>query len=454
MLRLASTACLAALLATSTVVTGQAGQADIILVGAKVVTADPSQPLAEAIALAGDRIRAVGSIEEIRRLAGMQTRSINLQGATILPGLIDAHVHLLIAPQITDEPSLRRYERTALLKVMTGFISHGVTTVRSVGDPLPYIVELRDRMNHSVVGPRLVITGPQATSPGFHAATTVCPNNPFCRQGLVVEPRNEEQARQAVRELARARVDAVKIVVDDRFPNVPPLSDSIVATLVDEAHRSKLRAIAHMAHVTAVADISTARRLIELGLDEFVHPPFFGVATEPILDEVSQMANLLNGRNIPVTTTVSVFDGYKDASGAEQAANGGPYTPVRRQTFERLLKILQRFADAKVRLVVGTDWHERPLNADDPRLMAGARTLHEMEILRRAGLTTTDIVTAATRNGAEALGIADKLGTIAEGKLADLVILNGDFLQDFSALHRPIALFKEGRLVHGSLPER
>ena len=103
MLRLVSNTCVAALLATSTVVIGQAGQADIIFLGAKVVTADPSQPIAEAIALAGDRIRAVGSIEEIRRLAGVQTRSVNLQGATIIPGLIDAHVHLLIAPQITDD---------------------------------------------------------------------------------------------------------------------------------------------------------------------------------------------------------------------------------------------------------------------------------------------------------------------------------------------------------------
>ena len=109
MLRLVSNTCVAALLATSTVVTSQDVQADIILVGAKVVTADPSRPIAEAIALAGGRIRAVGSIEEIRRLSGVQTRSVNLQGATIIPGLIDAHVHLLIAPQITDEPSLRSY---------------------------------------------------------------------------------------------------------------------------------------------------------------------------------------------------------------------------------------------------------------------------------------------------------------------------------------------------------
>jgi imidazolonepropionase-like amidohydrolase len=107
-------------------------------------------------------------------------------------------------------------------------------------------------------------------------------------------------------------------------------------------------------------------------------------------------------------------------------------------------------ADAGVKPVVGTDWIERAPSTDDSRLMPGARTLHEMEILRRAGLTTTDIVTAATRNGAEALGIADRPGTIAEGKLADQVILDGDFLEDFSALRQPIAVLKEGQLVHAN----
>jgi imidazolonepropionase-like amidohydrolase len=183
-------------------------------------------------------------------------------------------------------------------------------------------------------------------------------------------------------------------------------------------------------------------------------PPFFAAEAEPVPDDVSQFANMLNARKVPVGTTLSQLDAYKDASGAEQTPNGAPYTPVRRQSFERMLRIVPLLANAGVRLVVGSDWIDRPHNADDPRLMAGARTVHEMEILRRAGLTTTDIVTAATRNGAEALGIADKLGTIAEGKLGDLVILNGDFLQDFSALHRPIAVLKEGRLVYGTLPER
>ena len=91
----------------------------------------------------------------------------------MIPGLIDAHVHLLIAPEIVDERSLRNYERTALRTVMSGFLSHGITTVRSTGDPLPYIVQLRERMEQTVTGPRVVVTGPVASSPGGHPATTV-----------------------------------------------------------------------------------------------------------------------------------------------------------------------------------------------------------------------------------------------------------------------------------------
>jgi imidazolonepropionase-like amidohydrolase len=130
-----------------------------------------------------------------------------------------------------------------------------------------------------------------------------------------------------------------------------------------------------------------------------------------------------------------------------------------RQSFERVLETVRGFADAGVKLVIGTDWvpMRRAGNGfvlDDPRLLPGALTLYEMEVLHRAGLPTPAILTAATRNGAEALRIIDKVGTITEGKLADLVVLDGDFLQDFSALHRTVAVLKGGRVVHGTLPER
>jgi imidazolonepropionase-like amidohydrolase len=72
-----------------------------------------------------------------------------------------------------------------------------------------------------------------------------------------------------------------------------------------------------------------------------------------------------------------------------------------------------------------------------------------MELLRRAGLSTAAILAAATRSAAEVLGISDKVGTIAEGKLADLVVLDGDLLQDFSTLRRTVAVLKSGRVVNG-----
>jgi imidazolonepropionase-like amidohydrolase len=199
-------------------------------------------------------------------------------------------------------------------------------------------------------------------------------------------------------------------------------------------------------------DVATATRLLELGLDEFVHPP---------AADASQIAGMLVGRNIPVTTTIANWDAYRDTTGAERGFWGAspPYTPAMRQTFERFLKTVRGFADAGVKLVVGTDWVSLPragngFVVDDPRLLSGALTLYELEVLHRAGFPTPAILTAATRNAAEALQIIDKVGTIAEGKLADLVVLDGDFLQDFSALYRTVAVLEGGRVVHGTLPER
>jgi enamidase len=305
-------------------------------------------------------------------------------------------------------------------------------------------------MDQAVSGPRLVVTGPIPSSPGGHPATTVC-DNPFCRQLVAREVENEAQARQAVRELVRAKVNAVKVVIDDlAVKGVPPLSDATVATLVEETHRSRLRIIAH---VSLERDVEAVRRLAELGLDEFVHLPHnFRKIPDPA--DVSQMAAILVARKLPVTTTVSFSDSHRDAAGVERTAFGSPYTPAMRQTFEGNLNVVRAFADAGVKLVVGTDWFNGPVPFDDARSAPGAQTLHEMELLRRAGLSTSAILTAATRNAAEALGILDKVGTIAEGKLADLVVLDGDLLQDFSTLHRTVAVLKGGRIAHGALSNR
>jgi enamidase len=434
-----------------------AGQADLILLGATILTGDSVQPSGDAIALAGDRIRAIGPSDEIRRLAGPTTQIVDLAGRSVIPGLIDAHVHLLIAPStIVDESSLRNYERVALPKVLTGFISHGITTVRSTADPLPYITRLRDRLDQGeLMGPRLVVTGPTPSSPGGHPATTVCRNNPFCRQSTVRELENEDQARKVVRELALANVNAVKVTIDNSIASVrevPLLSDAVLAALVEDTHRSGRLIIAHV-----LTDAATTERLAKIGFDEFVHMPVISTPSDG-----SSLAALLAERKIAVTTTLSIWDAYKDTNGGERLVWGVPYNPGLRRSFEAALATTRVLSDAGVRLVIGTDWVEDSdfarqgdVRLNDERLLPGARTLHEIELLRnRVGLSPAAVLTAATRNAAEALGIIDSVGTISPGKMADLVILEGDLLQDFSALRRTVAVLKGGRVVSGALPTR
>ena len=101
---------------TARITNGDGGSSRLHTRRRKGLTGDANQPAAEAVALAGERIRAVGPNAEIRRLAGPRTRVIDLHGRTVIAGLIDAHVHLLGGPGIVDEPSLRNFERTALPK--------------------------------------------------------------------------------------------------------------------------------------------------------------------------------------------------------------------------------------------------------------------------------------------------------------------------------------------------
>jgi imidazolonepropionase-like amidohydrolase len=230
------------------------------------------------------------------------------------------------------------------------------------------------------------------------------------------------------------------VVVD--HAQSPTLSGALLAAIVDESHKSGRRVIAHASGGTKTSDSMSA------GFDELVHTPWSAG------QDTAGLAAVLVARKTRVTTTVSIFDAYSGAAGSEFFVFGGTYNPGIRQVFEVALKTVRAFADAGVTIVLGTDWYDDPLPIDDGRARAGARTLHEMELLRRAGLSTSAILTAATRNAAEALGILDTVGTITAGKVADLVIVDGDPLQDLQVLQRPVVVLQGGRVVHGALPER
>ena len=433
--------CAGIVLAASGVAKAQ--QADLVLSGARVLTADTLQPEAQAVAIKGGRILAIGSDRAVRARAGSATRVIDLGGRTVIPGLIDAHVHLLGGPSVVDESSLRAHITGVVPAHLSAFVRHGITTVRSTGDPVPQIVELKARLARGEdAAPRIIVTGPAVTSPGGHPAGTICRTNPFCQQGIP-QLASEADARRVVRELAAAKVDQIKIVVDSvlgplRFPQMP---DTIVTALVDEAHGRRLRVVAH------VLEAATMERLASLGVDEFIHAP------QRFVDDAAtaRLASVLAARRVPVTTTLSIFEAYRDSAGVARTSLGTPYVPFVAALLARQGRAVKAFDSAGVRLVVGTDCCGFAERLGDPKALQGSRTLFEIETLLRAGVPSARILAAATRVAAQALGIADSVGTLAAGMVADLVVLDGDPLADPTAFRRIVAVIQGGRVTHGTL---
>ena len=227
--------------------------------------------------------------------------------------------------------------------------------------------------------------------------------------------------------------------IDRELPSIP---DPLLAAIADEAHKNGLRVGAH------VADTAAMIRMIGMGYDQFMHLP----DTVSAPGDVPALARMLAEKKVPVTTTLALRDAYRDASGSERRVFGAPYGEETRRMFEQMLKTAAAFYAAGVPLVVGTDCCQG-VQIGDARLQPGARTIHEMELLERAGLPREAILAAATRVAADALGVGETVGTIVAGKMADLVVLADDPRQDFRALHNPVAVLRAGRLVSGALPD-
>jgi imidazolonepropionase-like amidohydrolase len=348
----------------------------IVFVGGTVLTQDPQRPLADAVALRGGRIVAVGRTADVRRSSGAGSREVDLRGRTLIPGLIDAHVHLGVADN--EDESVVQAARTTLAPTLSAYLSHGVTTVRTAGGRMPQSAELRDLLESGeVIGPRLVLMGPPFSAPGGHPGVTVCRNNPRCRAGLR-EVSDEGQARAYVREPSNRGISTLKVIANfipdaNIGRELPSIPDSLLAAIADEAHKNGLRVGAH------VADTATMIRMIGMGYDQFMHLP----DTISAPDDMPTLARMLAEKRISVTTTLALRDSYRDASGSERRVFGTPYGDETRRMFEQMLRTALAFHAAGVPLVVGTDCCQGT-QIGDPRLQPGARAIHEMDLLERA----------------------------------------------------------------------
>ncbi len=388
-----------------------------------VIDCTGADPIPEGVVIIHNkRILAVGRSSDFRMPEGVSI--IDAQGGTILPGLINAHVH-----------------HSAPVEQRRRFLEEGVTSVCDLGTPLREMAHFAETESSTGRAARVFYAGPIITAPGGY------PDGLYYTDGFNYEVATPEEAREAVRDMVARGASTIKIALDpswNRKNPLPMLDMKIAKAIVEEAHAHGLLVHSHMIQITYFP------LALKAGIDVIEHMPFptgwpsdeekqryleSDDSTRPFFeDHFPEYASILGGmaqKKIVMVPTVSAL--IKDF-----------YLKSERSTHQQfvvlaVLDIIRRFREAGGIIAVGNDFNDRSMKERLP--------LTEMRALLDAGMTPLEVIEAATRNAALVSG-ADDLGTLEPGKLADLIVVDGDPLEDIEALKRIMQVILDGEVAY------
>ena len=371
--------------------------------GARVIVGDGTV-IDDAVFVVDDglftQVGAQGAVEIPDGAARM-----DLGGKTVMPAIVNAHVHL--------DPE--RDARTGLLQHMAYY---GASLVVSLGhDEGDAPFAMRDE---------IVPDGARSQTAG-RGITTPEPG----RSEVPYWVTTEEEARDAVRELAAQQVDIVKIWVDDRGGQYERLSPELYGAVIDEAHANSLRVTAH------VFRLEDAKGLLRAGIDAFAH----GIRDMDVDDEVVELwrerPDVVLVPNLPGPGVVEEFGWLSGTVPADRIAEmnaGSTDRPAAQESFGIQARNLVRLGQEGVKVAFGTDG-------------SSPWAVHqEMADMVRTGMSPADVIVAATGTSAEFVG-ADDLGTVEAGKSADFLVLDANPLDDITNTRAISAVYLRGVAV-------
>ena len=433
--------------------------ATVAIVGANVVDGTGAGPVRANVIVRGERIVAVGPNAPVPEGA----RVVRAEGQTLLPGLFDLHTHLpyATAPRVAgDWP-----------KNLKAYLYSGVTTVVEFGT-YPETFEPMRRLiaSGTVAAPRIHFAA-RFTTPGGHGAEGG--RGDF----FTLEVLTPREARAAVRRVLPYRPDAIKVFTDgwryDTAPDMTSMNEETLAALVEEAHAHGIEVLTH------TVTLERAKMAARAGVDVIAH----GVGDREADDE---LARLMREKGTTYVSTLAVYEPrgrdvlspllatvlepavrerilpplteprpLDDAEGAiirqlpveASPVPGATQTPrpaneqsARRRRWRNLLHNVGALKAGGVRIGAGTD-------AGVTGTHHGWATLRELELLVAGGLTPMQAITAATLDSARALRVDAERGSVAAGKLADLLLVDGEPHRRISDVARIRRVFLGGREV-------
>jgi imidazolonepropionase-like amidohydrolase len=383
-----------------------------------------------AVWIEGERIKEVGPASDVELHAPKDAKRIDLGRATVLPGLIDCHTHIMARIENTDDGYvLALATKSQAFRALEGAfnaritLNAGFTTVRDVeSEGAGYAdVALRDAIQQGIAeGPRMEVSTRGIAAVGQYEPFGVSPdlvNFPTGAQMIS----GIEDARRAVREQIGHGADLIKVYADWQNPT---LTVEEMRVIVEEAHKQKLKVAAHATTPEGIKNAITA------GVDSIEH----GNHTN------REDLEMMKANGTFLVPTLGVVYALSEPQKYDKMT---PEQRRRRETFRQgMQQIIQLATSLGVKIASGFD-------ASSPDNQG--KNANEIIALTLVGMTPLQAIRAATLNASELMGWQDRVGAIEAGKYADLIAVEGDPLSDVTVIQQVKFVMKGGKVVKNAL---